>query len=98
MSLQAWLKIVELYGVTGYALAVRGVPVDDCSRWGVFRDVRVIDINLLPLPVLPVVEEVKEPDATDQLLGGLGAVTSLFGFGGSGTAATSSTAKAVKSK
>ena len=44
--------MVELHGVSGYAIAVRGVPYDDKKRWGVFKDPRVIDINQLPEPVI----------------------------------------------
>lgn len=52
VSLEVWIKMVELHGVSGYAIAVRGVPYDDKKRWGVFKDPRVIDINQLPEPVI----------------------------------------------
>eukprot|EP01040_Poterioochromonas_malhamensis_P017104 gene17104-19582_t len=44
ISLEAWIQLVDLYGLDGYALAVRGSPFDDTSRWRVFKDPRAIDI------------------------------------------------------
>lgn len=32
-----------MYGVKGPAIAVYGEPVDDKSRWGIFKDPRQID-------------------------------------------------------
>lgn len=62
ISLEAWLKLLDLYGIEGYAIAVRGIPYDDLSRWRVFLNPRIIDINMLPEPELP---QVKEEGKTD---------------------------------
>mmetsp|Transcript_22786 Transcript_22786/g.20700 ORF Transcript_22786/g.20700 Transcript_22786/m.20700 type:complete len:210 (-) Transcript_22786:33-662(-) len=62
ISLQAWLKFVDLYSIQGYAIAVRGAPYDDLTRWRVFKDPKVIDINLLPEPI--IVEEKIETKKT----------------------------------
>lgn len=77
VTLEAWLGFVELYGVNGYAIAVRGVPVDDITRWRVFKDPKHIDINLLPEPELP--EEEKPEGMVD---GVTNALTGLFGLKG----------------
>jgi hypothetical protein len=47
IGLPAWLKLVELYGSNAGALAVRGNPPNDVSRWGYFSNPKVIDINKL---------------------------------------------------
>eukprot|EP01034_Spumella_vulgaris_P025290 gene25290-31728_t len=44
ISLEAWINLVELYNVDGYALAVRGTPYDDLTRWRVFTNPKIIDI------------------------------------------------------
>jgi len=59
VTLEVWLKLVDLYGLLGYAIAVWGIPVDDMKRWRVFKNPRVIDINALPPPVLNLPEEDK---------------------------------------
>jgi hypothetical protein len=41
ISFEAWSALVDLYGVDGYALAVRGIPLDDLTRWRVFKNSKV---------------------------------------------------------
>lgn len=51
ISLEAWLKLVELYGVSEtaqVAVAVRGTPYHDLRRWRVYADPTQIDASLLP--------------------------------------------------
>ena len=43
ITLEAWYLLVDMYGVKGPAIAVYGEPVDDKSRWGIFKDPRQID-------------------------------------------------------
>jgi len=82
ISLEAWVHLVDLYGVDGYALAVRGTPYEDTTRWRVFKDPKRIDINLLPEPIEPVVEVVEEKSLAKDLLKGVsGGLGKLFGGG-----------------
>jgi hypothetical protein len=87
ISLEAWIQLVDLYGLDGYALAVRGTPFDDTTRWRVFKDPRKIDIRLLPEPILEKEEEKKEElknPASDLMKSiGLGGLLGL-GSGGAG--------------
>ena len=50
ISVQAWLMLVDLYGVTEpkVAIAVRGTPYHDLRRWRVFNDPIMIDPSILP--------------------------------------------------
>lgn len=50
ISLEAWLLLVDLYGITEprYAIAVRGTPYHDVNRWRVFKNPREIDSEKLP--------------------------------------------------
>ena len=50
ISVEAWIKFIDLYGINGYAIAVRGIPYDIIDRWRVFPNPRLIDINKLPAP------------------------------------------------
>ena len=52
-------KFIDLYGINGYAIAVRGIPYDTIDRWRVFPNPRIIDTNKLPAPEL---EEEKKVD------------------------------------
>lgn len=86
ISLEAWIKILELYDCHGYAIAVRGVPYDDKSRWGLFKNPRLIDVNQLPEPVLPDEEEKEEKkdltaDISSAITGGISAITGVTGLG-----------------
>eukprot|EP01031_Cornospumella_fuschlensis_P036122 gene36122-43805_t len=85
ISLEAWVNLVDLYGVDGYALAVRGYPYDDLSRWRVFKDPKRIDINTLPEPVLPTPEEKKDEGVAGAIMGGMGKLLGGFGLGGGGS-------------
>lgn len=62
ISLEAWSKLSSLYGVDGYAIAVRGVPYDDKSRWRVFKNIRLIDIKELPEPIIKPKETVEKKE------------------------------------
>ena len=33
VTLEVWLKLIDLYGLQGYAIAVWGIPVDDLTRY-----------------------------------------------------------------
>mmetsp|Transcript_14620 Transcript_14620/g.24202 ORF Transcript_14620/g.24202 Transcript_14620/m.24202 type:complete len:202 (+) Transcript_14620:82-687(+) len=44
VSFEAWSALVDLYGVNGYALAVRGIPYDELRRWRVFKNPKFVDI------------------------------------------------------
>lgn len=58
ISLQVWLKLLDLYGIQGYAIAVRGCPYDDLKRWRIFKDPKIIDIGAFPeLKIKPAEEE-----------------------------------------
>lgn len=57
ITMEAWLKLVELYGTDGPAIAVKGIPYDDKERWRVFHDPANIDVSILPEPVIPDEEE-----------------------------------------
>ena len=59
ISVEAWIKFIDLYGINGYAIAVRGIPYDTIDRWRVFPNPRLIDINKLPAPEI---EEEKKVD------------------------------------
>jgi hypothetical protein len=50
ISVEAWIKFIDLYGINGYAIAVRGIPYDNIERWRIFLNPRIIDINKLPPP------------------------------------------------
>ena len=43
ITTEAWYLLVDMYGVEGPAIAVYGEPVDDKTRWGIFKDPRHID-------------------------------------------------------
>lgn len=81
ISLEAWLLLVDLYGLTepGYALAVRGTPYHDLQRWRVFKNPRQIDAEILPggdglhLP--------KNPVAANSIAPKQGLLDRLFGSG-----------------
>jgi len=60
VSLEAWLKLLDLYGIEGFAIAVKGVPYDDTSRWRVFKNSRLIDVTLLPDPEPPEKKEAEK--------------------------------------
>ena len=72
MTLEAWKKLVELYGTDGPAIAVKGIPYDDKERWRVFKDPCNIDESLLPEPVIPEEEgEGEEKEKEKEKKGGL---------------------------
>lgn len=48
ITLETWTNLIDLYGVDGYAIAVRGYPYDDVGRWRVFKDPHRIDIVRQP--------------------------------------------------
>ncbi len=80
VSLQVWLKLLELYGTNGGALAVRGAPFDDMSRWGYFPNPKVIDINKLQPPVIKEEKKKKEDEKKkDVVESGGGILGGLFG-------------------
>jgi len=62
ISLEAWTKLASLYNVSGPAIAVRGVPYDDKSRWRVFTNIRLININELPEPIITPKEPVEKKE------------------------------------
>jgi hypothetical protein len=39
-----WNALIDLYGINGFAIAVRGIPYDDISRWRVFKNPKFIDV------------------------------------------------------
>ena len=78
VSLQVWLKLLELYGTNGGAMAVRGAPYDDLTRWGYFPNPKVIDINKLPAPVISDKKKKDDEKKKDEGRGFLGGL-----FGGS---------------
>eukprot|EP00981_Chlorochromonas_danica_P013237 scaffold5992_cov158-Ochromonas_danica.AAC.3 len=84
VSLEAWINLIDLYGVDGYAIAVRGFPYDDVGRWRVFKNPRLIDAKLLPEPVLP--KEEKEDKGALQGIADAVGLGKLFGLGGGGGA------------
>ena len=73
ISVEAWIKFIDLYGINGYAIAVRGIPYDNIDRWRVFLNPRLIDINKLPPPeieeekVPPIEENKKDKDNKGKL-------------------------------
>lgn len=70
ITLDAWLKLLELYGSDGPAIAVKGIPYDDKSRWRLFKDPKNIDPSVLPDPILPEEDEpVEEKKEKKGLLG-----------------------------
>lgn len=64
ISLEVWLKLIDMYGIDGFALAVRGIPYDDKNRWVVFKNPRIIDINQMPEPV--IVKEIDTNTLSDE--------------------------------
>ena len=79
ITLETWLKVIDMYGVKGYAIAVRGTPYDDMKRWRVFKDPRIIDINLLPEPVIEEEKEEEKKSTADEMLAGASALMSSAG-------------------
>eukprot|EP00601_Ochromonadales_sp_CCMP2298_P037185 CAMPEP_0173360780 /NCGR_PEP_ID=MMETSP1144-20121109/20805_1 /TAXON_ID=483371 /ORGANISM="non described non described, Strain CCMP2298" /LENGTH=208 /DNA_ID=CAMNT_0014310227 /DNA_START=86 /DNA_END=708 /DNA_ORIENTATION=- len=75
ISFEAWAALADLYGVNGYALAVRGVPCDELARWRVFKNPKFIDIRQLPEPVLQEEGEKEAPSS-------VGALAKSMGLGG----------------
>jgi hypothetical protein len=51
VSLEVWLKLLNMYGCDGPAIAVLGAPYDEKSRWRLFGTPRLIDSSVLPAPV-----------------------------------------------
>ncbi|CAE7747066.1 unnamed protein product, partial [Symbiodinium microadriaticum] len=74
VTLDAWCQLVEMYGVDGPAIAVRGIPHNDISRWRVFMNPTEIDVNLLPEPELP-----NDDPPQEESKGPIKSMTSLFG-------------------
>lgn len=68
VTLETWIKLVDLYGVNGYAIAVLGIPYDDKKRWRVFKDPKTIDKYSLPEPVIPEEKEEKKVEKKEQLI------------------------------
>lgn len=73
VTLEVWLKFLDLYGSDGPALAVLGIPYDELSRWSVFVDPRTIETTGMAPPVIPTKEEKVNP-----LEGALGSVAGVF--------------------
>jgi len=67
ISFAAWTKLAKLYDITEpkYAMAVRGTPYDDLSRWRVFKDPFNIDENLLPEPIIVEIKDEEGKEAED---------------------------------
>eukprot|EP01032_Pedospumella_encystans_P023151 gene23151-26212_t len=91
VSFEVWCALIDLYGVEGFAIAVRGIPYDTLTRWRVFKNPKSIDVRLLPEPELP-----EEPKKDEGVVGNL--KTALFGgvgglFGANSTNAAADLAK-----
>mmetsp|Transcript_2626 Transcript_2626/g.3943 ORF Transcript_2626/g.3943 Transcript_2626/m.3943 type:complete len:208 (-) Transcript_2626:186-809(-) len=72
VTLDTWLQLLELYGSDGPAIAVKGIPYNDISRWRLFKNPSEIDPSILPEPEIPDEEPV--PEEKSKLSG----LTSLF--------------------
>jgi len=66
ISYEAWSKLVKLYDITEpkFAMAVRGTPYDDKTRWRVFKDPLNIDESFLPEPI--IIEEKENEEEADK--------------------------------
>jgi hypothetical protein len=85
VTLEVWLKFLEIYGSDGPALAVLGIPYDELVRWSVFMDPKSISSVGMSPPV--VIAELETDDSAlgsvTAALGGLGgALGGMFGGGG----------------
>ena len=80
VGMKVWKKLVSIYSVQGYPIAVRGAPYDDMSRWRIFKSTEDVKIDKLPAPKIEEKKDGKDKDEKKGLMSSLSSgVSNMMG-------------------
>ena len=85
VGMEVWKKLVKIYKVQGYPIAVRGTPYDDMSRWRIFKSTEDVNIDKLPVPIVEKKDDKEKEEkkgVMSSMAGGMSKMMGSLGLGG----------------